>query len=302
MSNRTSAGKCISILARSQPPSSHDHALQWHLVACSIMASKCISEFSPSWPARVSHSSTQSQSPRVSLNSLDHGNQLHLQVHMITAFRWISMFSQSQSSDSCMVMLQYHLQPGCSYIYILTVLDKYMPYCDVTNHVTVTNPNLIYEIHCGYAPECTTAIRRQHQVPRRAAQRSQLLTKSSTWLWRGLSCFQKSSANLGRGYSKSKIPLSGTSSLLASWIHLHIFRCWQEHLAMIFQSLRTLCTAPGEPGSIWKYLGGLAWLAGVSGRFACNFQTDLHFADIWYLAETLKSQSHSLSLLDICWY
>jgi hypothetical protein len=297
-----SAGKCICILAQSQPPISHNHTLQWHLLACSITSSKCISEFSPFWPARVSHSYTQLLSPRASLNSLDYSNQLHLHVHMITAFRWISMLSQFQSSHSCMVMLWYHLQPGCSYIYILRVFDKYMPYRDTTNDGTVTNSNMRQEIGCSYTTESTTAITRQHQITSTAAQRFQLLSMSPTGLYSGLSWFQKSSANVGRGHSSSKIPLWGVSSLLASWSHLHIFRCCQEHLTMLLQSLRTICTTAGEPRSIWQYLGGLALFTGVSGRFACNFRTDLHFADIWNLAEALKSQSHSLSLLGICWY
>jgi hypothetical protein len=34
-----------------------------------------------------------------------------------------------------------------------------------------------------------------------------------------------------------------------------------------------------EPGSIWNYLGVQVRSAGVPGRFACDFRTDLHFAD-----------------------
>jgi len=48
---------------------------------------------------------------------------------------------------------------------------------------------------------------------------------------------------------------------------------------MLLQSLRALCKAPGGPGSIWKYLEALVMATGVSGRFACGFRTDLHFAD-----------------------
>jgi len=48
---------------------------------------------------------------------------------------------------------------------------------------------------------------------------------------------------------------------------------------MLFQSLRELCFAPGGPGSIWNYLGVPVTSSGVSGRFACGFRTDLHFAD-----------------------
>jgi len=48
---------------------------------------------------------------------------------------------------------------------------------------------------------------------------------------------------------------------------------------MLLQSLRALYLAPGGPGSVWNYLGAPVRSAGVSGRFACGFQTDLDFAD-----------------------
>jgi len=48
---------------------------------------------------------------------------------------------------------------------------------------------------------------------------------------------------------------------------------------MLLQSLRALCFAPGGPGSIWNYLGAPVRTTGLSGRFACGFRTDLHFAD-----------------------
>jgi len=63
-------------------------------------------------------------------------------------------------------------------------------------------------------------------------------------------------------------------------MHLHNCRCFQEHLRMLLQSLRALCLAPGGSGSIWKYLEALVRLSGVSGRIACGFRTDLHFADV----------------------
>ena len=49
---------------------------------------------------------------------------------------------------------------------------------------------------------------------------------------------------------------------------------------MLLQSLRALCFAPGGPGSIWKYIVALVRSTGVSGRFACGFRTNLHFADV----------------------
>jgi len=56
-------------------------------------------------------------------------------------------------------------------------------------------------------------------------------------------------------------------------------RCFQKHLRLLFQSLRAHFKAPGRAGSIWKYLEALVKAIGVSGRFACGFWTDLHFAD-----------------------
>jgi len=51
-------------------------------------------------------------------------------------------------------------------------------------------------------------------------------------------------------------------------------------LRMLLQSLRAHCKAPGGVGSIWKYFEALVRATGVSGRFACGFRTDLHFADV----------------------
>jgi len=57
-------------------------------------------------------------------------------------------------------------------------------------------------------------------------------------------------------------------------------RCFQEHLRMLLHSLCALCFAPGRPGSMWIYWGEPVRSTGVSGRFACGFRTDLHFADV----------------------
>jgi hypothetical protein len=63
-------------------------------------------------------------------------------------------------------------------------------------------------------------------------------------------------------------------------MHLHHCRCFQEHLRMLLQILRASYLAPGGPGSIGNYVGAPVRSTGVSGRFACGFQTDLHFADV----------------------
>jgi hypothetical protein len=51
---------------------------------------------------------------------------------------------------------------------------------------------------------------------------------------------------------------------------------------MLFQSLRALCLTPGGPGRIWNHLEAPVRSIGVSGSFACGFQTDLPFADTAY--------------------
>jgi hypothetical protein len=62
---------------------------------------------------------------------------------------------------------------------------------------------------------------------------------------------------------------------------------------MLFQSLRALCLAPRGPGSIWNHLGAPVRFTGVSGRFACGFRTDLHFADIGVLERTLGAPGNT---------
>jgi hypothetical protein len=67
---------------------------------------------------------------------------------------------------------------------------------------------------------------------------------------------------------------------------------------MLLQSLRALCKAPGGPGNIWKCLEALVRATGVSGRFACGFQTDSHFADVGsiYLADPEIDRHHLNSI------
>ena len=49
---------------------------------------------------------------------------------------------------------------------------------------------------------------------------------------------------------------------------------------MILPSLRARSLVPGRPGSIWMDSDGLVRSTGVSARFVCGFQTDLHFANV----------------------
>jgi len=136
-----------------------------------------------------------------------------------------------------------------------------MPYYDEANPVTVTKMNMIRRIalwlcenHCfentaSHLPQSCAAVSATTEVSHRVAQRFQLLSKSP--------------ADLRRGLRSSKIWLSQ-----------------MEHLRMLLQSLRALCLAPGGSGSVWKYLEALVTLPGVSGRIACGFRTELHFADV----------------------
>jgi len=70
------ASKCISKLARLQPPSSHDHGLQVHLHTRLITASKCISKLARSQPG------------------------VYLWVHSIVIFRRTSNCSQAPPAAS----------------------------------------------------------------------------------------------------------------------------------------------------------------------------------------------------------
>jgi len=113
-------------LVRSWPPSaspnSLDHGLQvhlWvqlhlglevHLETRTIMASKCISEFTRSWPPSSYNNGLQvhvqtrpitaskfatSCPPSASQNSLDYGLQMHLWVHSIRSSQCISKLARS---------------------------------------------------------------------------------------------------------------------------------------------------------------------------------------------------------------
>jgi hypothetical protein len=62
---------------------------------------------------------------------------------------------------------------------------------------------------------------------------------------------------------------------------------------MLSQSLKAHCLAPGGSGSLREYLEALVRSTGESGRVACGFQTDLHFADGWQDSE-FKTQRQRL--------
>jgi len=118
----------------------------------------------------------------------------------------------------------------------LECLGQCTPYHNVANLVTVTKMNMIDEMPSGYGTLRTTAVRIWHPVSCRAAQRSQLLSKSPADLRRGLKYFNRS--------------LPYMSNLVASQMHLRNCRYFQENLRMLLQSLRAPYLTAGGPGRI----------------------------------------------------
>jgi hypothetical protein len=109
--------------------------------------------FLPQWP------------PSASLSSLDRCLQVLIRLPLSTVWNQID----------------------CMYIY--RDLDRYnMSYYNVlVNLVTVTKTIMIDKMPCCYRTLKTTTVRIRHQVSCRAAQKSQLLSKSPTDLCRRLS-------------------------------------------------------------------------------------------------------------------
>lgn len=67
---------------------------------------------------------------------------------------------------------------------------------------------------------------------------------------------------------------------VASWMHHYDCRCFQQHLTIVFQSLRTQCWTEGGSGSVCKYLEALVSSPWVSGRCACGLRTEFQCADV----------------------
>jgi len=124
---------------------------------------------------------------------------------------------------------------------------------------------MIDKMWCGYGTLRTNSVRIWHQVSLRA-------------------CAEVSAAlKVSRRPAQKCQPLRNLTilivNLVASWMHFHCYRCFQEDMRMLFQSLRALCKAPEGAGSIWKYLEALVRATGVCGRVAYGVWTELHFAD-----------------------
>jgi len=95
--------------------------------------------------------------------------------------------------------------------------------------------------------------------------------RNALWLWNPKNhCCENMAPSLPQ--TSAEVTASLKFDFSISWI--------SEHLTMLLNSLRALFLASGWPGSNWKYLAALVRATGVSGRFACGFQTDLHCADV----------------------
>jgi hypothetical protein len=141
--------------------------------------------------------------------------------------------------------------------------------------VTVTMTNMIGEMPCGYGNPKATGVKIWHQVSHRAC------AAVSAALY-----VSRRAAQRSQQLQNLTILILGP---VASWMHLHHFRCFEEHMRMLLQSLSALSKAPGGAGSIWKYLEAGVRAARVSGRFAYGFRTELHFADVHGCYSSMES-------------
>ena len=82
-------------------PNSLDHSLQVYFKTCSIMASMT--------------------SPRSSPNSLDHGDGVHIEVHLITASKCLSKLPRSQPQSASLSSLDHILQ---EYLQTHSIMDS----------------------------------------------------------------------------------------------------------------------------------------------------------------------------------
>jgi len=264
------ASNCISQLTWSWPPSSSPTLFDQSVQVRTVTASKGISILAYSRPSSPSLSVLNlGLQVHCWVQSIIASIQVHLQTCSMTETNSISMFTQTVSPCASPIKVKNHRQLGWPYVCISIDLERYcMPYYDVANHhIIVTKTDMIDKLTCGFGTLRTTAVRIQHQVSCRDAQRYHQL-------------FSKSPADLCSGLSCSKIWLSYKSSFVASSKHLHNFRYFQMHLGMLLQELRAFSLAPGGSGSVWNYLEALVRLTGVSGILVCSFRTVVHFADV----------------------
>jgi len=153
----------------------------------------------------------------------------------------------SQIYTAChWVHLSFPRIPVCIYI------DRLGKYHDVANLVTVTKTNMIDEMTCGDGTIRMTGVRIWHQFSRRACAE--------------IPAALKVSHSPAQRFQQLQNLIILIINLVACWMHLHYYRCFQEHMRMLLQSLRALSKAPGGAASIWKYFEVLVRATGVSGR------------------------------------
>jgi len=166
-----------------------------------------------------------------------------------------------------------------------------MPYYDVANLVTVTKTNMIDEMPCGYRTLRTTGVRIWHQVSRRACAEVSAALEFSLRACAEVSAAFEVSRRPAQRFQQLQNLTIPIVHLVTSWTHHHHYRCFQEHVRLLLQSLRARCNPPRGAGSIWKYLEAVVRATGVSGRCAYVLWTELHFADVAeYCFHPLSSQ------------
>jgi len=147
-----------------------------------------------------------------------------------------------------------------------------MPYCDVTNLVTVTKTNMLNEIPCGYGTLRTTGVRIWHQVSHRAraevsagleishrpAQRSQQLQNLTITIVKSCSILNAPpSLQVLSGASENALAESESTfqSSRGGWEHLEVLRStgesyrsvWEVWVWLLDRIIFCWCTADIHP-------------------------------------------------------
>ena len=112
-------------------------------------------------------------------------------------------------------------------------LRQYMPYYAVANHMTVTKMNMINKMPGGCGTLITTTVRIWYQVSCRACAEVSAAREVSCRSALMSHVLLKSPADLRRGVTSFNLWLLYSSNHVAFWIHLHKWRCFQEHLRLL---------------------------------------------------------------------
>jgi len=165
-------------------------------------------------------------------------------VHFLAprASTFVLMFTLSVFPGYPLILLESGLHPDWLDVFILREVDwQFMPHYDVLNLPTINKTNVIDSIPFGYGTLRTTAVRIQHLVSSRTAQRSQLLSKfpaNLRWylsypiIW--LSC-KSNIGSLKNALAESKRTVL---SLMEAWEHPEVVR----RTAKVAQSIWVVCS------------------------------------------------------------